>query len=138
MQALVVFISAIVVCYGATTTHRPHSTHAHTGHHSTMAHVTHEPSEVESISFEFNGKTGHLIIKVRPDKNTTNCYVATLSDAEHAQIHTDTGMRAVELRLLAGLSTATMVTDKTTLDQQDVHTCGLHSASPPNFYTIMF
>ncbi|XP_052220521.1 uncharacterized protein LOC127837436 [Dreissena polymorpha] len=82
-------------------------------------------------------KTGHLIIKVRPDKNTTNCYVATLSDAEHAQIHTDTGMRAVELSLLAGLSTATMVTDMTTLDQQDVHTCGLHSATPPNFYTIV-
>ncbi|KAH3710603.1 uncharacterized protein LOC127858303 [Dreissena polymorpha] len=133
MQALVVFISAIVVCYGATT-HRPHSTHAHTGHHTTQPH---EPGEFETISFQFSFQTGHLLVKVHPDKNTLNCYIATLSDAEHAQIHTDAGMRAVELRLLAALSTATMVTDKTTLDQHDVQACGAHTTKTPSFYTIM-
>ncbi|KAH3886192.1 hypothetical protein DPMN_010193 [Dreissena polymorpha] len=40
---------------------------------------------------------GHLLVTVQADKTTFSCYIGTLTDAEHAQIHTDAGMRAVEV-----------------------------------------
>ncbi|XP_052217317.1 uncharacterized protein LOC127835091 isoform X3 [Dreissena polymorpha] len=130
MQAICIFLGVIVACYAATTHRPPHTTHAHnTG-------PTHEPAETDSITFQFQPLTFHLLVKTHPDKMTYNCYIAALSDSEHAQIHTDAGMRAVELRILASLGSATAVTDVSTLDKRDVTTCTSHFSMQPHYFTI--
>ncbi|KAH3883729.1 uncharacterized protein LOC127866409 [Dreissena polymorpha] len=103
---------------------------------TTLRAPTHEPAETDSITFQFQPLTFHLLVKTHPDKMTYNCYIAALSDSEHAQIHTDAGMRAVELRILAALGSATAVTDVSTLDKHDVTTCTAHFSMQPHYFTI--
>ncbi|XP_052262860.1 uncharacterized protein LOC127866398 isoform X1 [Dreissena polymorpha] len=141
MQAICVFIAVIAACHAGTTTHRPHVTHTTHAHvtHTTHAHVTHttlEPGETDTLSFQFLPTTLHLLVKTHPDKTTYNCYIAALSDSEHAQIHTDAGMTAVELRVLAALGSATAVTDASTLDKRDVNACGHMGTLQTHFFTI--
>ncbi|KAH3816627.1 uncharacterized protein LOC127882345 [Dreissena polymorpha] len=78
-------------------------------------HTTEEPAEREMITFHFQPATRHLLMVTKTDRHTVNCYIATLTDTEHAFIHTDYGMRS-ELRLLAALRSATAVVDVNTLD----------------------
>ncbi|KAH3835478.1 uncharacterized protein LOC127879220 [Dreissena polymorpha] len=136
MQTSFVFLAVIVACYAATTikpNHVTHTTHAHFTH---ADHTTNEPAERDMITFQFQPTTHHLLVKTKPDRLTTNCYIATLTDTEHANIHTDYGMRSVELRLLAALGSATAVTDVSTLDQRDIDSCGMYNHERPHYYTI--
>ncbi|KAH3840259.1 uncharacterized protein LOC127880169 isoform X1 [Dreissena polymorpha] len=122
MKTFGAFVCIIALCYAATT-HRPHATH--------------EPSEVDSVTFQYVSATHHLVVRWIPDKNTYECYISTMTMAERNQIHTDAGMRAVETRVLGQLSSGTMVTDTTTLDQHDVKACGTgRNHTMPVFYTI--
>ncbi|KAH3788431.1 uncharacterized protein LOC127841221 [Dreissena polymorpha] len=141
MQTICIFLGVIVSCFAATTHRPPHTTHAHTNH-TTHAHTNLpiEPWEIHTIIFQFQPLTFHLLAMTPTDRatKTSKCFIATISDSEHAQIHTDAGMRAVELRILAALGSATAVTDVSTLDTRDVTTCTSHTIFLPllRYFTI--
>ncbi|KAH3788441.1 uncharacterized protein LOC127841222 [Dreissena polymorpha] len=140
MQTICIFLGVIVACFAATTHRPPHTTHAHTNH-TTHAHTNLpiEPWEIH-ITFQFQPLTFHLLAMTPPDRatKTFKCFIATISDSEHAQIHTDAGISAVELKILAALESATAVTDVSTLDTRDVTTCTSHGWNVvlPRYFTI--
>ncbi|XP_052282475.1 uncharacterized protein LOC127879573 [Dreissena polymorpha] len=109
MKTIGAFVCVIALCYAATT-HRPHGGHDH--------------NEQDSATFQYVGSTQHLLVQWYPDKSTYNCYIVSLTDVEKAQVHTDAGMRAVEIRVLGQLSQAALVHDASTLNSHDVHACG--------------
>merc|ERR1712179_525484 len=108
---VLIALSCLVACVlAATTTHKPHT------------RATHEPSEHESVSFHYSPKTHNMIIK-QTKGNTLNCYVATLTMQQQHDVHTDAGIRSLELKLLSQTGSATAV-QSTSLDDGDVHACG--------------
>ncbi|XP_052283121.1 uncharacterized protein LOC127879990 isoform X2 [Dreissena polymorpha] len=133
MRTIFVFLAVIVAATITQLNHVTHTTHALL---TRADHTTSEPAETDMITFQFQPATHHLLVKKNSDRQTTNCYIATLTDTEHAYIHTDYGMRSVELRLLAALGSATAVTDVSTLDQRDVDSCRTYSHAHTMYYTI--
>ncbi|XP_060597900.1 uncharacterized protein LOC132751702 [Ruditapes philippinarum] len=100
------------------TTQKPH--HGGHGHHGTGPTV--EPSEHENFKFIYEPHS-HMMIVVNGHK----CYMFMLSDSEKAAIHTDAGIRAVELKLLGTLSTASVTeVTKDKVAARVVHACGAH------------
>ncbi|XP_060570688.1 uncharacterized protein LOC132728975 [Ruditapes philippinarum] len=69
---------------------------------STAIHQTREPAEHETFLFKYEPHFHNMIVVTFIDSVRT-CYIFDLSDDERAAIHTDAGIRAVELRLLSTL-----------------------------------
>ncbi|XP_060554007.1 uncharacterized protein LOC132715050 [Ruditapes philippinarum] len=118
IRAVVLSLFCVAYAMSMTTTHKPHQTH-----HPHGSRPTSEPAEHEFFRFSYEPHT-HMMVVV----NGHLCYMFTLSDAERAAIHTDAGIRAVELKLLSTLSTASVT--EVTKDQIDVriaHACGAHT-----------
>ena len=42
----------------------------------------------------------------------------------------------LQLRVLGSLDTGVRVTDASTLDSHDVHSCGMHNHTAPIYYTV--
>ncbi|XP_060554595.1 uncharacterized protein LOC132715596 [Ruditapes philippinarum] len=102
------------------------TTKHHHGHHGTGPTV--EPAEHENFKFAYEPHSQMMIVV-----NGHKCYIFSLSDSERASIHTDAGIRAVELKLLSTLSTAAVT--EVTKDQvpaKTAHVCGGHIT---NYYT---
>ncbi|XP_045177009.2 uncharacterized protein LOC123537378 [Mercenaria mercenaria] len=110
MRICFALLCLVATTFASTTTHHPHHTH------------THEPNEGEAFTFAYNGRSHDLVIKHRSGKNYM-CYIASLTDDERHTVHTDGGMRAVELRILGLLSSSTVV-EKTAIDQVNLKYCG--------------
>ncbi|XP_060590317.1 uncharacterized protein LOC132745419 [Ruditapes philippinarum] len=108
MKICVAFAALVAVCLAATT-QKPH-------------HHTHEPNEGESFTFAYNGHTHDFIVRHRAGK-TYICYVATVTADEMHLVHTDAGMRSLELRILGLLSSATEV-QPSAIDAGNVKLCG--------------
>ncbi|XP_060605249.1 uncharacterized protein LOC132757825 [Ruditapes philippinarum] len=60
-----------------------------------------EKTEYESFQFQFDGTTGMLAVR-----SMHNCYIWQLTDKEHQQVHTDDGIRNIELRVLKEIDNA--------------------------------
>ncbi|KAH3816617.1 hypothetical protein DPMN_118135 [Dreissena polymorpha] len=135
MQFICVFLAVSQACYASTTTQSNHVTHTLHTHLTRADHTTREQAETDMITFQFHPATRHLVVLTKTDRHTVNCYIATLTDAEYANTHTDYGMRSVELRILGALGSATEVIDVNTLDQRDVTYCGTHNVKA-TLYTI--
>merc|ERR1711860_269212 len=108
---LVCVICVVYVQAGTTTTHKPRPTH--------------EPNEHEGFRFAYEPNTHKMVVV-----SGNQCYIFTLSAAERVAVHSDAGIRTLELKFLGMLDTAT----KTAVTQEQVgnklwHTCGRHVAN---------
>ncbi|XP_052797744.1 uncharacterized protein LOC128229888 [Mya arenaria] len=136
MSAFFVYaVTLIAACWAATTVSNTHSTHAHT------THVTREPTESETIFFQYNSHTHHLLIKTHKQKQGYYCYIYALTDDERVQVHTDSGLRAIEMHLLTLLTYAHTIDDVSTIKTSDVRMCShfnAHAVNITDFYTLNF
>ncbi|XP_052774266.1 uncharacterized protein LOC128212914 [Mya arenaria] len=124
MLRLAVFCAIAITCGLAATIMPPKPTHAPHGSHATL-----EPGEHETYKFAYEPRT-HLMVVA----SGHNCYILTLSDAEQTSVHTDSGLRAIELKSLGLISTGTQtMTTKDNLDAHVVHVCGAHIT---NYFTV--
>ncbi|KAL4224678.1 hypothetical protein ACF0H5_015375 [Mactra antiquata] len=108
MNIITLAVCLVSVCYAQMTTKHPH--------------VTREPNESEGLSFIYSGITHDLIVKQRVGK-ALSCYIADLTPDEEQHVHSDSGLKAVELRVLSQLSTATMETVDM-IHENNVKICG--------------
>ncbi|XP_045157190.2 uncharacterized protein LOC123523593 [Mercenaria mercenaria] len=60
-----------------------------------------EASKFESFQFQFDGITGMLAVR-----SLNKCYIWQITSTEHQQIHTDDGLRNVEIRVLKEIENA--------------------------------
>lgn len=101
------------------------TTTKHGHHHS---HPTAEPTEHDTYKFVYEPQTHKMVIVTGKE-----CYVFSLTDAERVSVHTDAGIKAIELRLLTAItSNAVVATTKDQLDTKSAHICGGHTTT---FYT---
>ncbi|XP_060570690.1 uncharacterized protein LOC132728977 isoform X1 [Ruditapes philippinarum] len=111
-----------------TTTQRPHHVHNHNHTHNHSHHhtnTTREPPARESFKFIYESHSQMMVVV-----SAKECYVFALSDSEKSAIHTDAGLRAVELRLLSALSTTAVTTiTRDQLDPKAAHACGGHATT---------
>jgi len=98
----------------STHAHKTHTTNAHHStnmHHSHGTHATAEPSEHDLVRFVYEGHS-HLMIMMAQKM----CYIHTLTDTERSAVHTDVGIRTLELKLLnllsSGTKTEVMIADQ--------------------------
>ncbi|XP_060568892.1 uncharacterized protein LOC132727422 [Ruditapes philippinarum] len=118
IRAVIIGLFCVAYAMSMTTTHKPHHTH-----HPHGTGPTHEPQEHEFFKFAYEPHS-HMMVVV----NGHLCYMFTLSDAERAAIHTDAGIRAVELKLLSTLSTASVTeVTKDQVNAKIAHVCGAHT-----------
>ncbi|XP_060605248.1 uncharacterized protein LOC132757824 [Ruditapes philippinarum] len=61
----------------------------------------HQPYEFENFVFQFDGTTGTMTVR-----SSNKCYIWQITTQEHQQIHTDDGLRNVELRVLKEMNNA--------------------------------
>ncbi|KAK3580370.1 hypothetical protein CHS0354_014848 [Potamilus streckersoni] len=106
MKFVVVLAALITISYGQT--HAPH-----TG-------STHEPSVHQSFSFSYDYHTQKMVVV-----NHQNCYIFSLTDQEKLDVHTNTGMTTLELKLLPLVHSGTKTeVQKSSLSASIVHACG--------------
>ncbi|XP_060570680.1 uncharacterized protein LOC132728968 [Ruditapes philippinarum] len=118
-EAIIVTAFCAVSVWSATAP-SPATTKATHHHHHSRA--TLEPAAHESFKFVYEPHMHKMVVVTGHE-----CYVFSLSDAERADVHTDAGMKALELKLLTALSTnAVVTTTKEDLDAKAAHICGRH------------
>ncbi|KAL3855607.1 hypothetical protein ACJMK2_014814 [Sinanodonta woodiana] len=117
MKVVVVLAALIAVSYGQT--HHPH----------TVTGSTHEPNVHEAFNFFYDFHTHNMMVI-----NHQKCYIFPLSDQEKLDVHTDSGLTALELKFLpmVGSSTQTEV-QKSSLAASVVHACG---QNVKHYYTM--
>ncbi|XP_045157188.2 uncharacterized protein LOC123523591 [Mercenaria mercenaria] len=114
IRAIIISAVCVLSVLSMSTTKAPHHQH-----HSKP---TSEPAEHEGYKFIYEPHVHQMVVVTGHD-----CYVFSMSDAERTAVHTDAGMRALELRLLSTLSTNAVVTaTKEDLDPKAAHACGHH------------
>ncbi|XP_045157166.1 uncharacterized protein LOC123523571 [Mercenaria mercenaria] len=118
IRTVVIGLLCVAYVTSLTTTKAPH--HHHTGTHHAHSGPTREPAEHENFRFIYESHS-HMMLVATGKK----CYIFSLSDSERGAIHTDAGIRAVELKLLSTLSTASVTeVTKDQLSAQVAHSCG--------------
>ncbi|XP_045157189.1 uncharacterized protein LOC123523592 [Mercenaria mercenaria] len=124
----IIIASILCVSYvtAMTTTHKPHHGHHHSNTtHRPHSNTTREPGEKDSFRFVYEPHTQQMVVV-----NVHDCYVFSLSDSEKVAVHTDAGIRALELKLLSALSTSAVVTTtKDQLNPHAAHLCGGHATA---------
>ncbi|XP_052774515.1 uncharacterized protein LOC128213057 [Mya arenaria] len=68
---------------------------------STTPRMHYEKPETDSITFHFDSVTRMLLVL-----SGNKCYIWSITNNEHNNIHTDDGLRAVELRVLKEIDDA--------------------------------
>ncbi|KAL3855611.1 hypothetical protein ACJMK2_014818 [Sinanodonta woodiana] len=125
MRSIIVFVAIIGLSYQMTTFHPGH----HTGHHTNAPHTTHEPSVQHSYNFHYDYVTHKML--VHKDRN---CFVFLLTDQQRTDVHTDSGLTALEVQFLQMISTGTKTeVDKATLEHSVTQGCGNNIL---HYYTV--
>ncbi|XP_060605247.1 uncharacterized protein LOC132757823 [Ruditapes philippinarum] len=113
--SLCIVLSFTYLVNGETTTPAPHQHHEHT--------------EMESFSFHYDGASQLMLVMV-----DTKCYIWTLTHKQLQGVHTDDGLRAIELKVLGDIKDALYtVVPKVVLASSIQHGCGRHADS---FYIV--
>ncbi|XP_045157187.2 uncharacterized protein LOC123523590 [Mercenaria mercenaria] len=118
IRAIIISVVCVASVWSATTI--PPTTVRH--HHTHHPRPSTEPAEHETFKFVYEPHAHQMVVVTGHE-----CYVFSLSDAERTAVHTDAGMKALELKLLSALSTNAVVTaTKEDLNPKAAHACGGH------------
>ncbi|KAL3855736.1 hypothetical protein ACJMK2_014941 [Sinanodonta woodiana] len=91
--------------------------------------TTHEPSVTQQYIFHYDYLTHKMV--VHKDKN---CYIFTLTDQERIDVHTDSGLTALEVQFLTRISAnAHTEVTRTSLETSVRTACGFNIQ---HFYTV--
>ncbi|KAL4236280.1 hypothetical protein ACF0H5_004667 [Mactra antiquata] len=113
LNVLVLFFAGIAICSAQSDTSTPKP----------------ERFEFESFVFNFDGNTGLVTVHQKDE-----CYLWPVTDDEHNQVHTDEGMRRVELRIITEIDDALYtVVPKAILNPTLIRSCSFQAK---HFYLV--
>ncbi|KAL3855735.1 hypothetical protein ACJMK2_014940 [Sinanodonta woodiana] len=131
MRIIIVFVAIISLSYQMTTVHHTiHLTAHHTSHHTNGPYTTHEPSITQQYTFHYTQVTQKMFVR-----KDMNCYIFLLTVQERINVHTDSGLRALEVQFIQMIITGikTEIVDTSALDHSIRLGCG---SSTQHYYTV--
>nr|XP_022294689.1 uncharacterized protein LOC111104831 isoform X2 [Crassostrea virginica] len=119
---ILAYLSGCSLQAASTTPPQNPTTHAHHTHHPPR--TTHEPTELESLSFYYDYVTHMMAVK----SSLHICYLYKTSDQEQIDVHTSHGLHAIEKTLIdlidGGASLQPLSKDAVnTMSRNIVHFC---------------
>ncbi|KAL4227877.1 hypothetical protein ACF0H5_013318 [Mactra antiquata] len=88
-------------------------------------HHHHESNEMEQFSFNYDGRT-HMLLVVKGSQ----CYIWRLTDLQKQMVHTDDGLRQIEIQVIRDIDSAMYTTvPRDILSNSIQQACGHKSSS---------